>query len=280
MSRSFPLLTQRTAAPSTMTSKKPPRLPHASLICSFVLPVLTPPASLRLVFPRSFSPYGYCWVVEDSRTPSWGLEFWGWFSFYAWVWASVGLIFVLYIIIAKRLMSDQIPQSTRVALISVIKKLWIFPIIIIVCWLLTCTTDVVVSLQSIDTVNFLSFLLPGLQGAFTGITFYVANDDVRSHWQVFVSSRFKNRQGPEKKNRTTKGSGGGKHLGDSGNERSLERSARNESQSAVSTASQELVSSSPSLPTASNSEQKRRSSGFWDGASVESPKATSRVQPA
>ena len=223
-------------------------------------------------------PYGYCWVVEDDRTPSWGLSFWGWFSFYAWVWLCIGIIFIMYARILKRLSGDKIPKSTKAALLGVIARLRVYPIIIVVSWLWTCITDVREELLANPGSEFISFLLPCLQGTFTGLAFFIGNEDARSHWRVFIASRGKNRTGPEpKKSNSTKKSGG------SGNEL---RSGKKVPSDTPSTVTDDASSASskphndPSVPGNSSPSIVRRHSSFWDGGGSSSEVGSEAESPS
>ena len=214
------------------------------------------------VYDDDLLPYGYCWVVEDDRTPSWGLAFWGWFSYYAWVWLCLAIIFIMYARLLKRLSGNKIPKNTKEALMGVIAKLRMYPLIIVLSWLWPCITDVREELLANSVSEFISFLLPCLQGAFTGLAFFVGNEDARSHWTVFIASRGKNRTGPEtkKSNSATKRSGG------SGNDqRSGKKATSTDTQV---TGTDETTPSSPETPGASpiiKSSSTVRRSSFWDG---------------
>lgn len=142
------------------------------------------------VYDDDFTPYGYCWVVEDSRTPSWGLDFWHWFSFYVWIWGSMLLIAKDYVMIARKANSVQISDSTRKQLTGVVSKLRPYPIVMFVSWIWACITDLRPELQASDMSASISFWLSGLQGAFTGIIFFITNHDVSEHWRVLFRSRF------------------------------------------------------------------------------------------
>ena len=148
------------------------------------------------------SPYapesGYCWVAEnaDGSSPKWAIEFWGWMSFYFWIWACIILILIFFFMMIKEF--QHIEKHTIESVGHVIEKLRLYPLIIFCCWVFTCATDLNDGLYAMPGVPFLAVFLPCMQGVFTTTAFWVTDDDARGHWLHLYRSGWKDFKGTPK----------------------------------------------------------------------------------
>eukprot|EP00300_Choanocystis_sp_HF-7_P036623 c52489_g1_i1.p1 GENE.c52489_g1_i1~~c52489_g1_i1.p1 ORF type:complete len:322 (+),score=30.15 c52489_g1_i1:72-1037(+) len=78
---------------------------------------------------------GWCWVVATDRTPSWGLNFWYWGSYYAWVWLCFAWIFAMLMVITAVYMRMRLANRRSVSTLgSLILSLTGYPIAIVLAW--------------------------------------------------------------------------------------------------------------------------------------------------
>jgi hypothetical protein len=134
----------------------------------------------------------WCWVVETSATPAWGMTFWKWFSFYAIVWGSIAVTFILFAVIQLHIQRN-VMASTKSVVSRVFSKLRFYPWILIAAWLVPCINDLYQGEKSLALVV-LANLLPCLQGFMTTVVFWTSNGDVCSQ----VAKRIAQLSGNEK----------------------------------------------------------------------------------
>jgi len=88
----------------------------------------------------------WCFITDktDGSSPSWGLLFWTIFSFYIWIILSIFIMIMLLIIITihnHRQKQTKASMSSNAKSTSV-KKLWLYPAVVIVCWLIPAVYDI------------------------------------------------------------------------------------------------------------------------------------------
>ena len=120
----------------------------------------------------------WCWVVETSATPPWGMVFWKWFSFYGIVWGSIAVTFILFAVIQLHIQRN-VMASTKSVVSRVFSKLRFYPWILIAAWLVPCINDLYQGEKTVALVVLANFL-PCLQGFMTTVVFWTSNEDVRS----------------------------------------------------------------------------------------------------
>ena len=136
---------------------KPAKLNKYHHLVCWGLPLVTtllPLINVTYGNPGDDAPYGYCWITALSNSPPWAVEFWNWESFYFWIWGGLGVFVSLFVLIMKDI--HNVAENTRETLMKVIRKLRVYPIIIVCCWVFTCVT---VSVYLVDNINALSSLI-------------------------------------------------------------------------------------------------------------------------
>eukprot|EP01041_Mallomonas_annulata_P013807 gene13807-29361_t len=121
---------------------------------------------------------GWCFLANTSFSPDWSLLFWTMMSFYVWVLLS---LLCMLIILAAVLMESRIIASRSHATASnaaqlAVSSIYIYPLIILFCWVLPCLMDICATFLNItyagkEIIEKLSSLLPICQGCITAIVF-------------------------------------------------------------------------------------------------------------
>jgi hypothetical protein len=144
--------------------------------------------TLVTFLPLINSTYGtngnWCWVIPTKHTPNWAADFWFWFSFYAWVWVGfIGMIIVLSIL-TPQLRHRKVDTTDRAlaTLQNVIRKLYWFPFIILVSWIIPCISDTILHITGYYNLNFGSIgsLLACSQGLLTSVVLWTQDEELRS----------------------------------------------------------------------------------------------------
>lgn len=124
---------------------------------------------------------GWCFIVPTKSTPSWGLLFWYWLSYYVWLWGSVGTIG--FLLALTKWISRSHKESSQKILWKAIWKLQLYPLVIVFCWSVTAFTDTVLATPGISitspVLDYLSLVLPCTQGTLTSLVYWYQFDEAR-----------------------------------------------------------------------------------------------------
>ena len=135
---------------------------------------------------------GWCFLTNRSDSPPWALTFWVIASFYFWVALAIlflaTILVIIYYVMTMKLQSLRTIRTMRGHLDYAarrdagIKILWLYPIVIILCWSVTAATDIYNTLHEPfqnRIVDALALSLPILQGCFTALIFIYSTKAVR-----------------------------------------------------------------------------------------------------
>ena len=132
---------------------------------------------------------GWCFIKNNSNSPSWSYLFWVIFSFYFWILVSVFIYIVMISVVFSKLKHSVMSSVMQ----PVAKKLIYYPINIIICWGMTCIYDISMDLSDnkfIDNyiMDILTYLLPTLLGFLNALCFYVSCSDAREYLKTILTN--------------------------------------------------------------------------------------------
>lgn len=163
-------------------------------VCAWGLPVIV--TLLPFINATYGAPdgLGWCFVVPTRSTPTWGLLFWYWFSYYVWLWGSVGIIGIM--LLMTKFISRGHKESSQKVLWKAIWKLQLYPLLIVICWSVPAFTDTVlatpgIAINSIVLSN-LSLILPCSQGFLTCFVYWYQFDEARNIFLVSIGCKVSN----------------------------------------------------------------------------------------
>lgn len=129
---------------------------------------------------------GWCWLKPHKNTPDWLLQFYYWVTFYGWIWIGILLSFVALAMVqygsAKKL------SDTQEQIHSIVHRLCWYPFVVTISWGVCTVNDTLLaslspsqyeSFKGIDTVNYISDVMPCCQGVLFSIVFWLTMDDIR-----------------------------------------------------------------------------------------------------
>lgn len=120
----------------------------------------------------TYGPVGnWCWVAETKNTPSWGIPVWFWVSYYAWVWMCVLIMIGLLISVSQKQFHS---VKSKEAMMSIVKKVYLYPIIVVICWGPPCISDSMSQLFGIYNPAFgtATVIIACMQGFLTTIVYF------------------------------------------------------------------------------------------------------------
>lgn len=127
---------------------------------------------------------GWCFVVPYSSDPAW-IQFWYWFSFYAWIWLGIVVNFLLYGRLAFSITKIRAEGSKSMAMM-VFNKLLVYPFIVIFCWIVVCVRDTTIAFNIVYRytipVTMLGNALATVQGILTSFYYFYTNEEVINAW--------------------------------------------------------------------------------------------------
>lgn len=127
----------------------------------------------------------WCFVADRSDSPKWGEIVWFVLSFYGWIWLAMlfNIVFVVAIVYRFYQMQD-VPDRV----VSTIRKLLLYPIIISFCWSMSTFTDLYSTVydgtfsSSFYIVDGVATILAVSQGFLFAVVFFGFNPLVRKAW--------------------------------------------------------------------------------------------------
>ena len=129
----------------------------------------------------------WCFIQNRADSPSWGIIFWVLMSFYAWIGFCMLIILVLIFLISYHTLrfeaiTAQLSTGTRKN--SGVNKLWLYPAVILVCWLVPSFTDTYETLVQRAyplkaVVDYISFGAPLCKGLLNSLVFCFSTEIVR-----------------------------------------------------------------------------------------------------
>ena len=140
----------------------------------------------------------WCFVADDDRTPAYGILMWTWVSYYSWIWLSV--FAMVFLLLRIYMLTHKIQREhTLQAINKVIRKLILYPPIIILCWILATVYDsIVANTASGDDMYYYSFsdqmlnitssIMACSQGVLITFAFWYTSDEMKKRWYVFVTT--------------------------------------------------------------------------------------------
>lgn len=142
--------------------------------------------------------YGWCFIGQNPGSPYWGAPLWTFMSYYAWLIVSEVIMVYCLIRVAWRFRKNRKYmvniRSDQKSPKSVGDHLWLYPLVILVCWTYDGFVDSSNSLSTskiqLSQISYDVFYLalPGLQGFFTSIIFMFVNKN-------FIFYRWFNKNG-------------------------------------------------------------------------------------
>jgi hypothetical protein len=140
------------------------------------------PPLLATFLPLINATYGnmgnWCWVISTKNTPVWAEVFWFWFSFYGWIW--LGNIIMLTCLGLTRYKSRKTSNiKTQNALLQIIQKLELYPIVLFLTTGLLCISDTLAILFNQQNQMFIesTLILACLQGFLVALIFWFRDDE-------------------------------------------------------------------------------------------------------
>lgn len=142
---------------------------------------------------------GLCWcfIAKRSDSPDWSQAFWVIVAFYFWVWSSILIFTIVFIISLNYCYQFQVKSCKNYAAAAVVRTLIPYPFIVIFSWAYPTIFDVTIAIYpSSPFVNdrsslVIASLLPSLQGGITGIIFLIfLFKELRSQFIVSPSENF------------------------------------------------------------------------------------------
>lgn len=154
---------------------------------------------LVALLPLSTNSYGnpddeadWCFISSTlPGYPQWTQLFWELLSFYIWMWLCIIAMTVLLILVLfKRRSMRSVPAAVE----SSIWKLFWYPLIVCMCWIIPSYTDIYANVQpdapvtlSSERLQIASSVIPILQGLLTATVFAANNAIVRSRWRRLLA---------------------------------------------------------------------------------------------
>ena len=148
---------------------------------------------LVALLPMTTNRYGavggvnWCFIQDRADSPSWGRTFWTFMSFYAWIALCLIIIIIIISLVSHHAM--KLHAATRHISISTkrtsgVNKLWLYPVVILLCWLVPAFTDIyetlVISPYPLQAqADAAALVIPLTQGFFTSVIFLASTSIVK-----------------------------------------------------------------------------------------------------
>jgi hypothetical protein len=163
-------------------------LTYAHLICWGIplLATLLPLTTSTYANPDDES--NWCFVAKTSDSPDWSQLFWFIFAFYGWIWLAM-ICNVVFIsgILYRFYQMQEVPERV----VGTIRKLLLYPIIIVFCWSIITFTDLYSTVRTgskstgFYLVDGIATILAVSQGFFFALVFFGLNPLIRKAWLDF-----------------------------------------------------------------------------------------------
>lgn len=135
---------------------------------------------------------GMCFIDTRKNSPDWTVSFWVVFSFYFWIWAAIGIYFLLFILLSIKVneiyrlyqeetnpMSNNGGVDLRTQVKTTLNKFIWYPINVIICWTLPTVYDIMSTkhehYRGHNVLDQATDLLPTLLGFLNVVAFISTN---------------------------------------------------------------------------------------------------------
>jgi len=120
---------------------------------------------------------GFCEYVPNAEGSIFWSEFWYWFGFYVWIWFGIIISLLMYLVVI--IYSGRLRREEGINYSVIIRKLFMYPLILIISWLLSTVLDGAFAAGSdLACYNLLLMLTNGFicsQDSLTSLYFFYVN---------------------------------------------------------------------------------------------------------
>jgi hypothetical protein len=158
------------------------------LICWLVPMALTLLPLINTSYGVDGAPYGWCWLKPHRNNPWWMMTVWYWATYYIWMWPLlIGSFIILGFVQWRKSYTDLSDTGKRVS--EIIRKLYLYPLVMTFCWAFTTVIDSTVSylapnqyysIPGIETMDYFADVLPCCQGFLFSVVFWFTMDVLRN----------------------------------------------------------------------------------------------------
>jgi len=147
------------------------------------------PMFLTLI-PISTNNYGssafdtqWCVLTQRGDNPQWLTLFWSYVAFFCWLFVCIVLM-----IFWQMSISYQFRNSPMKAVIRrTYDKVYLYPVVMVICWVLNYWCDALYSENSGEALNALSMLFGISNGIFSALIFMFKSEEARRRWKTYFN---------------------------------------------------------------------------------------------
>lgn len=145
------------------------------------------PVILTLI-PISTNNYGasefdtqWCVLTRRGNNAAWLTQFWSYVAFFVWLFMCIGLMIVWQCLISYHFRNSPMKEVVR----RTYDKVYLYPVVMIVCWVLNYYCVDLHSRDAGKTLNAMSMLFGISNGIFSALIFMFKSEEARRRWKAY-----------------------------------------------------------------------------------------------
>ena len=123
----------------------------------------------------------WCVLTRRGHNPIWLTQFWSYIAFFGWLFVCIVMMIVWQVLITRHFRNSAMKDVVR----RTYDKVYLYPVVMIICWVLNYWCDDVHARDSGESLNALSMLFGISNGIFSALIFLVKSEEARRRWKTF-----------------------------------------------------------------------------------------------
>jgi hypothetical protein len=123
----------------------------------------------------------WCVLTRRGNNPYWLTQFWSYVAFFGWLFACIALMVTWQIMISYHFRNSPMKAVVK----RTYDKVYLYPVVMIICWVLNYWCDDIRTKDSGELLNALSMLFGISNGMFSALIFMFKSEEARRRWKAF-----------------------------------------------------------------------------------------------
>lgn len=125
----------------------------------------------------------WCVLTQRGNNWSWLTQFWSYVAFFGWLFVCIALMIAWQVMISYQFRDSPMQAVVR----RTYDKVYLYPVVMIVCWVLNYWCDDVRNKDAGEFLNALSMLFGISNGVFSALIFMFKSEEARRRWKLFFN---------------------------------------------------------------------------------------------
>jgi hypothetical protein len=123
----------------------------------------------------------WCVLTRRNHNPLWLTQFWSYVAFFGWLFVCIAMMIIWQCLISYHFKDSPMQAIVR----RTYDKVYLYPVVMIICWVLNYWCDDIHSEDAGKTLNALSMLFGIANGIFSALIFMFKSEEARRRWNAY-----------------------------------------------------------------------------------------------